>query len=280
MRWRERLLFEAGGSGRPPVLVDGDGAVATSPVEMLLVAAATCAASDVVLILEKQRVALGALEVALRGTRRDEQPRRYTLSSRSRAWGWTRLRPAARSISPSRSTVRSSPPSPPTSTSATTSRFARTVVAATGLAVGVAVSARAQAVSATEIGAGATVVLAHRAFWGPELGVARRSGGQGRFAVTAACGDYERALGVRLEATVQFLLRPAELRGIGPYGGLGLAFVGSDGARGARYLTALLGVDTGPGARAGWYAELGLGGGVRLALGRRFRRIASSWPHQ
>src|SRR5882724_11741086 len=35
-------------------------------------------ASDVVLILEKQRVALGALEVALRGTRREEQPRRYT----------------------------------------------------------------------------------------------------------------------------------------------------------------------------------------------------------
>ncbi len=154
------------------------------------------------------------------------------------------------------------------------------MVAATGLAVGVAVSARAQAVSATEIGGGATVVLAHRAFWGPELGVARRSGGQGRFAFTAACGDYERALGVRLEATVQFLLRPAERSGIGPYGGLGLAFVGSDGARGASYLTALLGVDTGPGARAGWYAELGLGGGVRLALGRRFRRIAASWPHQ
>jgi len=107
------------------------------------------------------------------------------------------------------------------------------VVAATGLAVGVAVPARAQTVSATEIGAGATVVLAHRAFWGPELGVARRSGGQGRFAFTAACGDYERALGVRLEATAQFLLRPAERRGVGPYGGLGLAFVGSDGARGA-----------------------------------------------
>ena len=154
------------------------------------------------------------------------------------------------------------------------------MVAATGLAVGVAVSARAQAVRATEIGAGATVVLAHRAFWGPELGVARRSGAQGRFAFTAACGDYERALGVRLEATAQFLLRPAERRGVGPYGGLGLAFVGSDGARGASYLTALLGVDAGPGARAGWYAELGLGGGVRLALGRRFRRIASSRAHQ
>src|SRR5256885_3731244 len=205
---------------------------------------------------------------------------RYTVASRPPAWGWKRPRPAARSISPSRSTVRSSPRSPPTFTSATTSRFARTVVAATGLAAGVAVSARAQAGSATEIGAGATVVLAHRAFRGPEVGVARRSGGQGRFAFTAACGDYERAPGVRLEATAQFLLRPAERSGIGPYGGLGLAFVGSDGARGASYLTALLGVDTGPGARAGWYAELGLGGGVRLALGRPFRRIASSLPRQ
>ncbi|HEX9488330.1 MAG TPA: hypothetical protein VF976_14785 [Gemmatimonadales bacterium] len=152
------------------------------------------------------------------------------------------------------------------------------MVAATGLAAGVALPLRAQAIGATEIGAGATVVLAHRGFWGPELGVARRAGGQGRFAFTAAGGDYERALGVRLEATAQFLLRPLERGSVGPYGGLGLAFVGSEGTRGASYLTALLGVDQGPGARAGWYAELGLGGGVRLALGRRFRRFPSLWP--
>ena len=138
---------------------------------------------------------------------------------------------------------------------------------------------RAQAPRATEIAAGATVVLAHRGFWGPEVGVARRSGGQGRLTFGAACGSYERALGVRLGASAQFLLRPGERSGIGPYGGLGLAFVGSEGARGAGYITALLGVDQGPGAGAGWYAELGLGGGVRLALGRRFRRFPSLWPH-
>jgi len=153
------------------------------------------------------------------------------------------------------------------------------VVAATGLAAGMAAPAPAQAVRATEIGAGATVILAHHGFWGPEVGVARRPGGQARFAFAAGCGDYERALGVRLEATAQFLLRPGERDGVGPYAGLGLAFVGSEGARGASYLTALLGVDQGPGARAGWYAELGLGGGVRLALGRRFRRFPSPWPH-
>lgn len=78
MRWRERLVFEAGAPGRPLVLVDGDSKVAISPVELLLVAAATCTASDVVLILEKQRVGLRALEATVQGTRRDEQPRRYT----------------------------------------------------------------------------------------------------------------------------------------------------------------------------------------------------------
>jgi len=152
------------------------------------------------------------------------------------------------------------------------------VLAASGLAAGVVAPVRAQAGTATEIGAGAMVVLAHRGFWGPEVGVARRSGGQGRLTFAAACGDYERALGVRVEATAQFLLRPLERSGVGPYGGLGLAFVGSEGARGAGYLTALLGVEQGPGARAGWYAELGLGGGVRLAVGRRFRRLPRWWP--
>jgi hypothetical protein len=148
---------------------------------------------------------------------------------------------------------------------------------AAALAGGAAAPARAQNLRATEAAAGTTIVLAHRGFWGPELGVARRPGGQGRLAFAAACGDYERTLGVRLEATAQFLLRPAERTGTGPYGGLGLAFVGSAGARGASYLTALLGVESGPGARAGWYAELGLGGGVRLSLGRRFRRFPAWW---
>src|SRR5256885_16502246 len=105
---------------------------------------------------------------------------RYTVASRPPAWGWKRPRPAARSISPSRSTVRSSPLSPPTFTSATTSRFARTVVAATGLAVCVAVSARAQSVSATGVGGGATVVLVHSASLGPGLGGAGCSGVPGQ----------------------------------------------------------------------------------------------------
>ena len=78
VRWREGLLFEGGAPGRPPIVVDGDSAAATSPVELLLLAAATCSAADVVSILVKQRVALRSLEVVVQGTRREQHPRRYT----------------------------------------------------------------------------------------------------------------------------------------------------------------------------------------------------------
>jgi putative redox protein len=78
VRWREKMVFEGGAPGRPAILVDGDSKAATSPVELLLLAAATCTAADVVSILVKQRVALESLEVAVQGTRRDEQPRRFT----------------------------------------------------------------------------------------------------------------------------------------------------------------------------------------------------------
>jgi len=78
MRWLRQLQFEGSGTGRPPILVDGDSAAATSPVELLLLAAATCTASDVVIILQKQRVQLEGLDVTMRGTRRETEPRRYT----------------------------------------------------------------------------------------------------------------------------------------------------------------------------------------------------------
>ena len=78
VRWLEGLRFDGGASGRPAILVDGDSVAATSPVELLLLAAATCSAADVVSILEKQRVVLKSLQVAMQGTRREEHPRRFT----------------------------------------------------------------------------------------------------------------------------------------------------------------------------------------------------------
>jgi putative redox protein len=78
VRWREKLVFEGGGSGRPAVTVDGDSKIATSPVELLLVAAAACTATDVVDMLQKMRVDLRTLQIEVLGARRDEHPRRFT----------------------------------------------------------------------------------------------------------------------------------------------------------------------------------------------------------
>ena len=62
----------------PPIVVDGDGEVGPGPMQVLLLAAAACTGSDVVSILAKMRVTLRRFVVDVTGTRRDEEPRRYT----------------------------------------------------------------------------------------------------------------------------------------------------------------------------------------------------------
>jgi putative redox protein len=78
VRWSDGLVFEGLAHGRAPVTVDGDSRATLSPIELLLVAAASCSAADVVTILAKQRVVLRSLEVAAQGTRREAPPRRFT----------------------------------------------------------------------------------------------------------------------------------------------------------------------------------------------------------
>jgi putative redox protein len=78
VRWRDKLVFQGNAGERPLVTVDGDSEEAISPVELLLVSAASCTAADVVLILKKMRVDLTRVDVAVQGTRRDAEPRRYT----------------------------------------------------------------------------------------------------------------------------------------------------------------------------------------------------------
>lgn len=86
----ERLQFAGGGTEphTPPISIDGDGATGPTPMLALLLAAAGCSAADVVVILKKMRVDLAHLSVEVQGTRRDEEPRRYTdLTFRFRAGG-------------------------------------------------------------------------------------------------------------------------------------------------------------------------------------------------
>ncbi|MEK7403368.1 MAG: OsmC family protein, partial [Gemmatimonadota bacterium] len=73
--WRSGLEFVVGVGNRTHV-IDGSSKVAPSPVETLLGAVGTCAASDVVEILAKQRTPAEKLSVDVMAIRRAEFPRR------------------------------------------------------------------------------------------------------------------------------------------------------------------------------------------------------------
>jgi putative redox protein len=77
--WQRRgMVFSGESPGKPPVIIDGNTVEGPSPTDTLLIALAGCTGSDVVLILGKKRIDLRDLHIAVTGTRRDEEPRRYT----------------------------------------------------------------------------------------------------------------------------------------------------------------------------------------------------------
>jgi putative redox protein len=75
--WREKLIFRGGAPSGPTETIDGDNVTAPGPMLQLLLAAASCTGSDVVVILEKMRVRLQQLRIEAAGIRREEEPRRY-----------------------------------------------------------------------------------------------------------------------------------------------------------------------------------------------------------
>jgi putative redox protein len=76
LTWQDGLTFTAGAPEGPQVTLDGDGERGPSPVVTLLAAAGACTGSDIVLILEKMRAGLSEFRMAVRGTRRETDPRR------------------------------------------------------------------------------------------------------------------------------------------------------------------------------------------------------------
>ena len=129
----------------------------------------------------------------------------------------------------------------------------------------------------TELSAGAAVAWSHRDFYAVELGAGRRSG-QARLALAAAGGRLSDGWGGRVEARGQFVLLPFARIGLGWYGGMGAAWMGGAGQRGAVYLTAVTGVERAPGRPRGWFVEAGVGGGVRVSAGMRWRAFPNWWP--
>lgn len=110
----------------------------------------------------------------------------------------------------------------------------------------------------------------------PALAVAAVYGGvrtsnRTRVSVSAGAGVSSDRVAYRGEILGHFLLSPGKRVGSGFYFAGGVAVVGGPVERG--YLVLTVGVEDGPAKAAGWMAEMGVGGGIRLALGYRWRRL-------
>jgi hypothetical protein len=117
------------------------------------------------------------------------------------------------------------------------------------------------------------VGLASRpAVYGAGLGLEWRDKGRTRLGAAFAAGaSGDGRAAVRLEGAWHFLLDPWRGHGLGLYGGGGIAITAVDGSRVSPWVLALIGVETGPAARRGFFVEAGFGGGARLAAGVRWR---------
>jgi hypothetical protein len=127
----------------------------------------------------------------------------------------------------------------------------------------------------TEVGVQAT-----GAFSEPALDVAGPTGAirlseRGRLALAMGVGVSDGSAAWRAEALGHFLLAPRRRSGVAAYAGGGVAAVGGPVDR--AYLVLALGLEAAPGSRAGWFAEAGAGGGLRLAAGWRWRWFPPWW---
>lgn len=77
LTWQDGLRFVGGQPNGPAITIDGDNAAGPGPMVALLLAAAGCTGSDVVLILKKMRMPFNELWIDVSGVRREEEPRRF-----------------------------------------------------------------------------------------------------------------------------------------------------------------------------------------------------------
>jgi len=76
VEWVRGSEFDAHRPGAPKIRIDGDAKSGPSPFDVLLAAAATCAATDIVAILAKQRTPVKTLHITVEAQRVAATPRR------------------------------------------------------------------------------------------------------------------------------------------------------------------------------------------------------------
>lgn len=127
-----------------------------------------------------------------------------------------------------------------------------------------------QAQKGIEGGIHAIATFADFDFAGGGAHLGFRPGGRTRFSLSASAGVIDETFAARGEGTAQFMLNPGS-RKHGFYAGGGIA--GLTGPVDEAYVLVILGVETSPGGGSGWVLETGIGGGVRVLLGYRWRRL-------
>lgn len=98
---------------------------------------------------------------------------------------------------------------------------------------------------------------------------ALRTSARTRMSVALGAGVSSGELAGRAELLGHFLLSPGRPRGAGFYLAGGVAAVSGPIGRG--YLVLAVGLEDRPAAGSGWALELGVGGGVRVSAGYRWR---------
>jgi putative redox protein len=77
LAWQGGMRFATDAPDGSTLVLDGKAKAGVSPVVALLLSAAACSGSDVVMILEKMRAELSEFSIEARGVRREEEPRRF-----------------------------------------------------------------------------------------------------------------------------------------------------------------------------------------------------------
>jgi len=133
-------------------------------------------------------------------------------------------------------------------------------------------AATARAQSARETQLWGLAAWSRPAFYGAGVGLAWRDDQRDRIAPALAVGTFgDGKLGIRADVAYHFLLDPVKRSGSAVYGGGGLT-VAVRGGHVVPYALLVLGVEGAPGGRGGLFAEVGVGGGARLAVGYRWRK--------
>jgi hypothetical protein len=120
-----------------------------------------------------------------------------------------------------------------------------------------------------ELGLGVIGTLSDPALVVGSVYGAIRTSGRTRLSGSVGAGVSSNELAWRGELLGHFLLSPEDRRKAGFYFAGGVAMVDGPVRRG--YLVLTLGLEAGPRGKSGWSAEAGVGGGLRLAVGHRWR---------